>query len=371
MAIDILYTEIGRGHPFYLDGVRACLPETVSCRIDTVQACSRGLSQLGWHLARHAYTLGSSTSGGALYSRLRAGQHRAQKGPLAKLLCRDVIRRYETRDTPLLVAHPILVNALKNRPQLYYQHGEVVAPPESLIAGAYTAFVPTSDVADQFISAGMPATQICVTGLCIENSLRQNASRCFDARQARLKANAPLTCALYASGAEPRPHVASLTRFARAAMQAGHRLAVFCKHHGALHQAMRTFENEFEGQYSVATHSDRASLNTNTSSRFPDFDVLIAPSHERSNWALGLGLPMCILGPCIGTFAPRNRDLLHQAGVACDMPEGTTADVGRWFSDVHESGALATMSSKGWGEYAIDGFNTIASRLMADTATST
>ena len=370
MAIDILYTEIGRGHPFYLDGVRDCLPETVSCRIDTVQACSHGLSQLGWHLARHAYTLGSSTSDGALYSRLRAGQHRAQKGPLAKLLCRDIIRRYATRETPLLVAHPILVNALKNRPHLYYQHGEVVAPPESLITGAYTAFVPTSDVADQFINAGMQASQICVTGLCVEDTLRQDASRCFDARQARLKANAPLTCALYSSGAEPRPHVAALTRFARAAMQTGHRLVIFCEHNGALHQAMRTFENDFGGQCSVATHSDRASLNENTVSRFPEFDALVAPSHERSNWALGLGLPMCILGPCIGTFAPRNRDVLRKAGVACDMPDINTADVGKWFNDLHDSGALANMSSRGWGQVAIDGFSTIASHLMSDTGTA-
>ena len=285
-------------------------------------------------------------------------------------MCRDVIRRYGTSTTPLLVAHPILVNALKSRPQLYYQHGEVVAPPESLIVGAYTAFVPTTDVADQFINAGMQASQICVTGLCVEDSLRQDAARCFDARQTRLKANAPLTCALYSSGAEPQPHVASLIRFARAAMQTGHRLVVFCRHHGALHQAMRAFENEFGGQCSVATHSDRASLNENTVSRFPEFDVLVAPSHERSNWALGLGLPMCILGPCIGTFAPRNRDVLHTAGVARDMPDGNTADVGKWFSDLHESGALADMSSKGWGQCAIDGFDTIASRLVSDMATA-
>ncbi|MDA1043649.1 MAG: hypothetical protein O3C57_00340, partial [Verrucomicrobia bacterium] len=70
MTFDFLYAEIGRGHPFYLDGIRSALPDSATVHVDNVFTRSRGISLLGWQLARGAYAWGSSRSGGRVYTRL-------------------------------------------------------------------------------------------------------------------------------------------------------------------------------------------------------------------------------------------------------------------------------------------------------------
>ena len=62
--IDFLYTNIGRGHPFYLDGIMQALVRSGNISIvrqkHDVFELSSGLSLNGWQLARWLYQKGSS-----------------------------------------------------------------------------------------------------------------------------------------------------------------------------------------------------------------------------------------------------------------------------------------------------------------------
>lgn len=366
MAIDFLYTEIGRGHPFYLDGIRQCLPDPTPVQANTVFSCSRGISLLGWRMARAAYQLGSSALGGGLYSRLRGAQTRAQNGMLVKLLVRDVQSAYSIGDTPLVVAHPLLVKALSERTSLFYQHGEVVAPSESLQTGRHTVFVPTPDLADRFMNAGVASAQIIVTGLCIEDALTTQSQDDFTARMSRYASGGPLTLALYSSGAEPLAHVRQLRSCARALLRRGHRVIAFCRQNGRLQTHLESLHQEKgharESLLTLEPYRDRAMLHERTMAQFSTFDAFLAPSHERTQWALGLGLPMFMTGPAIGTFAPLNRDVLLAAGVARDLP----ADIDEaWVNAaLHRNDSLTDMSLKGWEQHPISGFQTIANVLQ-------
>ena len=97
---------------------------------------------------------------------------------------------------------------------------------------------------------------------------------------------------------------------------------------------------------------------------FPFFDFFVAPSHERTNWALGLGLPLFIVGPCIGPFAPLNQAKLLDVGVAKVIDSSEQAvRFGDDLTDLMRSGQLAAMANAGWGKQSIDGFAKIAEFL--------
>jgi len=97
---------------------------------------------------------------------------------------------------------------------------------------------------------------------------------------------------------------------------------------------------------------------------FSSFDYLVAPAHERSNWALGLGLPMLAVGPAIGPFAPLNKDLVVQEGVAMSIEsDQEAAHMGATIEKLRQSGRLEQMAAAGWGKQGIDGFDNIAQFL--------
>ena len=97
----------------------------------------------------------------------------------------------------------------------------------------------------------------------------------------------------------------------------------------------------------------------------PQIDFFVGPSHERTGWALGLGLPMFVLTPCFGPFAPLNLLLLERSGtgVAINSLREASA-LGGTVIKLRESGQLTRMSERGWGKYRIDGFEQIA-RFLA------
>jgi len=102
-----------------------------------------------------------------------------------------------------------------------------------------------------------------------------------------------------------------------------------------------------------------------TARLFPWFDYFVAPSHERTNWALGLGLPMFIIGPEIGSFAPLNRDLLLAAGVAQRLEAPTPArSFGERLRALRDDGSLMRMTRAGWDRQPINGFEKIAKLLV-------
>jgi len=99
---------------------------------------------------------------------------------------------------------------------------------------------------------------------------------------------------------------------------------------------------------------------------FRSFDYFVAPSHERTNWALGLGLPMFVVDPPLGSFAPLNREFLLAHSVARVIANAREAsDLGESLDKLHKSGELQQMAAAGWGRYDAQGFSRIAEMLQS------
>ncbi len=383
--LTFLYVNVGRGHPFYLDGINDALIRQGRVGIvrssEDVLEVSHGLSRQAWGFVHWLYRHGASPG---LVSRLygslrRSNDYNRDSGALS-ILGRSLRRRFRGDARPLVVSHPILVGVLRNRPELFYQHGELVAPPESVVLGASQVLVPTDEVAERFRAGGYDSSNLFVSGLCIEPALTRQASDAFELRKVRIAGNGPLTGAFYSSGAEPALHVEAIIQGAIALCRAETRIIVFAEEGKRLSTRLqRAFVraeimlSKISSADTIPTELPRALLVEYRSRReesvlsarlFPSFDFLVSPSHERSNWAVGLGLPMFILEPCIGPFAPLNRDLLLRHKVAFDLTsQEHIVSLAERVNSLRHRGELAGMAENGWGKYGIDGFARIADLL--------
>jgi len=236
--ISCLYTNIGRGHPFYLDGVieeLGRLDDPPKIGVYDALTVSRGLANRAWRVARWMYRRGSSGGPfGRVYSGLRKNRDYGRRSPTLALLGRDLRRLFRSGVEPLVVAHPILVGILRDRENLVYQHGEVVAPGEALVRGASFVMVPTEQVARAFVEAGYSRSQLLVSGLCIEPPLVLRAEEAYGLRLGRLQAGSPLTGLFVSSGAEPREHVSRLISSITSSIRAGVASLVLARKGGRL-----------------------------------------------------------------------------------------------------------------------------------------
>jgi len=91
----------------------------------------------------------------------------------------------------------------------------------------------------------------------------------------------------------------------------------------------------------------------------PSLDVFVAASHERTNWAAGLGLPMFVLFPLIGTFASQNFEFAQRQKVvyALDSPE-KAKNLGGILRSLRQTGQLLQMAKNGFGAHSITGIDT-------------
>ncbi len=343
---------------------------------------SRNFSHFAWNAVRWIYLRGSADNiVGKLYSAIRRGNDYNRETVSIRLLGRSIRSYFSKNDNPLIVAHPSLVGILRNHPNLIYQHGELIAPSESIVKGASTVFVPTDDVAQSFARGGYSSDQLCVSGLCIEPPLVRQAEDAFAIRKERLKGNAPLTGAFFSSGSEPKKHIDQLVTGAKSVVGEGGNAIVFAKRGGRLARTLDSVKKQLVYQQLtidttslvstiqpalfVVEYDNRYEENTMTAKLFPEFDYFVAPAHERSNWAVGLGLPMFIVGPCYGPFAPLNCDLLLQKGVAFLVQEShEVQSMGRWVDRMRNDERLLDMAQGGWGKVKIDGFARIAYFLL-------
>ncbi len=386
-SIGFLYTEVGRGHPFYLDGIVGALDQLGASRLEPVVSSvfdhSRGLSAAGWRSARWLYRKGSS--GGPIgwaYERLRRGADYGRQGLPLRLLGRDIKAHFQHESTPLVVAHPTLTGILSGRSDLIYQHGEVAVPPEAVVCGASTVIVPLESAAEQFLAAGYRPEQVMVSGLCIETQLRDQAESAFLSRQRRFTSDRPLMGFYVSSGAEPKQHIRALIESITSCVKVGERAVVLARNGGLLHRQVvrgltavvqdftscRNNDDTPAADTSVilALYDTRAEENNLTARLFDRIDYLVAPAHERTNWALGLGLPMFFLTPSIGPFAPLNMNILTGAGVALSLDSANQpGGLGQMLHRLREDGTLQQMSEAGWGRHRIDGFQKIA-RFLVD-----
>jgi hypothetical protein len=343
---------------------------------------STGVSLPAWKLVRWLYVRGAGRGIiGRTYGKLRSRRDYNKDSLVLSLLTRSIRRTYANEQNPIVVAHPTLVAALRGKDHLFYQHGELVAPHESLVRGAAAVFVPTQEVAEAFLSAGYNATEVIVTGLCIEPSLVKQADDAFQIRVDRINRREPLTGAFYSSGAEPRRHVDQLLAASGSAVESGGKVILFGRRDGRLiHRALRQFDrahvdyalidstdfvSDIMPQVLIVSYDSRREETIFTSRLYPYFDYFVAPSHERSNWALGLGLPMFVVGPCIGPFAPLNRDIVRDHGVAEMLGEDIDSDrFGELLTHLRHTGRLTEMAINGWHKFSVDGFEKIAHFLV-------
>ncbi len=386
--LNIIYLEIGRGHPFYLDGIIEQLkgkgfsgPALNKVNIIDI---SSGLSKFLWLRIAAIYRWGSR---GGLLSRLY-GQWRCRRnadrfGLIEKILSRGIRKYLKTNNNPTLVSHPMLVPMIRGLVPVYYQHGEIAVPRESMVSNSGQIFVPLEQSKEVFRGEGLRADNIFVTGLCIEAELAAKASDMFEERVRRLASEEPLTGAFFSSGAEPPPHIDKIIRAVEANAGAGYRGIIFCRQGGRLEKNLRRtvrpseFNSEKlpvkpemifgESRTALISFADRDDENRATCRLFSLFDYFVAPSHERTNWAVGMGLPMFILHPLIGSFAPLNRLFLLSHKTVVDLDTGNKADkFGEMLTAGRRDGTLLSMARNGFGKYRLDGFNKCADYLVRD-----
>lgn len=384
--VNFLYTNIGRGHPFYLDGIIEAIAHQgkiniIRSQLDVFEI-SRGIPRLGWQLIKKLYKHGSTDNFvGHIYNKLRLNTDYNKQSKIIKIIGKNIRQKYLNDSHPLVVAHPLLVAILKDKKNLFYQHGEVIAPSEAVVEGAQTIFVPTKETAVPFYEKGYNKDNIIITKLCVEPSLVKQAKDSFSQRIKRLQANQSLTGAFFSSGAEPKPHVEKILLGAKSVISSGGRAIIFAQNGKSFWKAaVKTFKKAPYPIHIIDStdyiphqlptvlvigYNSRREENIFTAQFFKYFDYLVAPSHERTNWALGLGLPMFIPTPPIGSFAPLNQKTLlnhHVAKLIKSKQEAMNFNV--LLSSLQKSGELIQMAQAGWHKYDINGFNNIANFLI-------
>lgn len=379
--IKFLYTAIGRGHPFYLDGILEELNRdggvsSVHSK-STVFDHASGLSLSMWKLVRALYIQGGKENFiSKIYKRIRKNNDYNSASMILNILGRDIKKEFRDDNSPLVVAHPILVSILRNRRKVYYQHGELITPQEAVVKGADKIFVPTESVKEQFLTQ-YAADQIIVTGLCIEPSIVRIVADAYDARINRIESERKLTGCFISSGAEPIAHIQIIINALISHLQLMGKAILFVKKNGLLEKSVHNVLGSMNVKYinitsleympdelpqlTIVQFSNRRDENRLTSHTFRKFDFIVSPSHERSNWAVGLGLPMFITDPPIGPFSLLNREYLLKSKTA--LPIINLLEANKFavnLKKMHIEGTLKKMAQNGWGRYPIDGFQKIS-----------
>jgi hypothetical protein len=234
---------------------------------------------------------------------------------------------------------------------------------------AWRTFVPLPAAGLRLQAFAVEPAAVTVTGLLVEPLLADVAESALRVRLARLESVEPLTVGLFLSGARPRPHASRMVTVAESLARAGHRAILFWGT-GMLDASKVQFELRRRGipddAARVVWSRSRADETTRTAEVFASLDVMVAAAHERTNWAVGLGLPMFALLPHIGPFARENFDFASQQGVC--LPLASSADAaafGSTLDTLRRSGGLAEMARAGWGRHPINGA-AVAARILAD-----
>lgn len=390
-VLNIIYTNIGRGHPFYLDGIVHCLKESykgeIQLNIKDVFELSSGVSLQLWKTVRALYNHGSQGGPvGHIYNIVRKRNSPQTSSSIIKLMAGDIRKYIKSNRHPILVAHPILVPMIADLAPVYYQHGENAVPAEAIIRGAKRIFVPTTQTAAFFSENDINRESIYTGGLCVESELTEKAEQYFIDRLRRLERNEVLMGAFFSSGAEPRQHVRKIVLMIASLAKNGQKAIVLCGKGGRLEKALaeeiglnsvdlslagdnikQVLERENAAAFSYGSRAEEIEL---TNRLFSHFDYFVAPSHERTNWALGLGLPMFILHPIVGTFSPLNRQILLDNRVAAEIDSDEKGvNFSSVLMDLNKQGILAGMARNGFGKYNVDGFEKIAEHLAGELLT--
>jgi hypothetical protein len=226
-----LYSDIGRGHPSYLDSLLYLLKEKypkIICR--TVFQESKGLSLFAWRLISWLYKLSGK---GGLQTRFynfirRWSQKGSEDSPAIRILGRDLKRAYRNFRGICLVDHPQIARSLVGICRVWYVHGEIAAPAECAIKGVEKILVPLQETKEKLIACGVKEDALMVCGLMIEPPLVKSADRAFQKRSERIGSDQPLTVGFFTSGAYPKEHMKKIMLGAYSVIQKKMKAVIFC-----------------------------------------------------------------------------------------------------------------------------------------------
>lgn len=337
-----LTAEIGRGHPQYLDSVLAHLPAVKKLVV----------SGTGWRLARQVYHLGAQ--GGLLTTVYQQFREKATPSHLELRLWGSKLRKQFWQFPGIvLVDHPLLARLLAPVCRVAYLHCEIAAPEIAAVKDAWQIYVPVEFTAHQLQTRGVKPDALSITGLVIEPELLPVARSAYESRLQRYESDKPLTIAFFTSGAYPRPHLRTIAIAAASASYAGHKTIIFAG----------TDKTKGKLLPSALFFNSRKAENEQTAKLFPEIDVFVAAAHERTNWAIGLGLPLFVLLPNIGPFAEQNFNFARQQGTT--LPLNDAQNFGPLLDTLRQQGKLQQMAQSGWGKHRLNGARFIADHLLS------
>ncbi|MEO0097191.1 MAG: hypothetical protein ABIK78_03735 [candidate division WOR-3 bacterium] len=301
----LIQLPIGRGHPNYLNLLKQELNIPyfyieIPLNINIIKL----LNFLYKNSPRNLFSL-------SIYNKLR------EKGEtpnfLIKKLNREIKRFLPKEKYLIVVSHPILVKALEEKENLYYLHCENAFPKEA-VCNAKKIFVPLEITKEKAISYGMDKEKIVVTNLFIEKELVTLKEMGYEKRIERIKNKERLSCAIFLSGAYPKFHIKEIFKYIKYFSLNNIRTFLFS---GINYSYYLYFQRKLfsEGVYVIKSKNWEEEIKK-FQEIFLDIDFFIAASHERTNWALGLSLPMFVLSPFIGSYAYENYEIAKNYGIA-------------------------------------------------------
>lgn len=381
-----LYTDIGRGHPSYLDSLLYLLRRKYPSLVTrTVFEESRGLSLLSWRSISWLYNIGGK--GGFYRKFYNSIRRRSQKGSedslASKLLGRDLRKAYQDFQGICLVDHPLIARALADVCRAWYVHGEIAAPAECAVKGVERIVVPLEETKEKLIAHGADEQAIAVCGLMIEPHLVERAEKTYQERFNRVKSDQPLTVGFFTSGAYPREHMEKIVLGAESVVKQKMKAVILCgtnprKFEWVKSKARSWGAKIIEDRGEASPQREEFGLTLSARKTrwedtqravelIPRLDAFVAASHERTNWAVGLGLPMFVLYPLIGTFASQNYEFAQKQGVVYPVESlGKAKSLGQLLRELREDGRLIHMSQNGFGVHSIYGIETAASHFAND-----
>ncbi len=363
MKILAINLEIGLGHPNYLDYVLQAIKQ-MHPRVEIVSRDvlneEKGLKKLFWQVSKGIYSLGAK--GGLitdLYNKFRS----ASKTPRISV-CSIISKDYDK----ILVAHPILATSFDCA---WYIHGEIAAPKECVLENVKKIVVPTDYTAKRLIAQGVKPEQILVSGLIIAPDLVAGAKENYLNRVARIKSDKPLTIGFFISGAYPPGHIKKMIAGIISLSKENQRVIVFLgTNANKAKDFLRTLdnkkkrENASESAILFVQGRTRSDYQKRVNKLLPLLDVFVAPSHEHTNWAVGLGLPMFALFPMIGSYAKENFEFAKKQEVVFPLRTiDDTKNLGKAIAELRSSGILLKMAENGFDKFPINGAIKTAQQL--------
>lgn len=255
---------------------------------------------------------------------------------------------------------------------IFYIHGEIAAPRECVIRGNVVICVPLDWTKERLIKLGVKPESIGVTSLLIEPELVKDAKKNFDLRISRLKSNEPLTVAFFISQAYPKFHITKIITAVESIVKREMKAIVFTgtdqNKANQIEYELGKTRNRNPNKIKLIMGKNRQDENHQTAKLMDQIDVMVAASHERTNWAVGLGIPILVLHPLIGTYAQQNYEFSLNQGVS--YPIKTIEDaktLGDTLTRMHKDKTIIKMATNGYSIYQLDGTQVIVDYLIQST----